>query len=65
MTKNLENLYSLDVEADGPCPGLYSMLSFGLVPLAAPEWVVSRRAEGRPLRLSPQLFQGSMIAFQG
>ena len=22
---------SLDVEADGPCPGLYSMLSFGLV----------------------------------
>lgn len=37
MTKNLENLYSLDVEADGPCPGLYSMLSFGLVPLAAPE----------------------------
>ena len=29
------------------------------------EWVVSRRAEGRPLRLSPQLFQGSMIAFQG
>ena len=37
MTKNLDNLYSLDVEADGPCPGLYSMLSFGLVPLAAPE----------------------------
>jgi len=30
-------LYSLDVEADGPCPGLYSMLSFGLVPLDAPE----------------------------
>ena len=30
----------------------------------SPEWVVSRRAEGRPLRLSPQLFQGSMIAFQ-
>lgn len=24
---------SLDVEADGPCPGLFSMLSFGLVPL--------------------------------
>ena len=23
--------FSLDVEADGPCPGLYSMISFGLV----------------------------------
>ena len=23
----------LDVEADGPCPGLFSVLSFGLVPL--------------------------------
>ena len=28
--------YSLDVEADGPCSGLYSMLSFGLVPLDDP-----------------------------
>lgn len=35
--KNFDNLYSLDVEADGPCAGLYSMLSFGLVPLNAPE----------------------------
>lgn len=34
---NLACAYSLDVEADGPCAGLYSMLSFGLVPLAAPE----------------------------
>lgn len=24
---------SLDVEADGPCPGIYSMLSFALVPV--------------------------------
>lgn len=37
MSRALDNLYSLDVEADGPCAGLYSMLSFGLVPLAAPE----------------------------
>lgn len=34
--KNLEGLYSLDVEADGPCSGLYSMLSFALVPLSDP-----------------------------
>ena len=37
MNPTFNNLYSLDVEADGPCPGLYSMLSFGLVPLDAPE----------------------------
>ena len=37
MTRNFDNLYSLDVEADGPCSGLYSMLSFGLVPLDVPE----------------------------
>ena len=37
MTQNFDNLYSLDVEADGPCSGLYSMLSFGLVPVGAPE----------------------------
>lgn len=40
MTQKPKNiptpLYSLDVEADGPCPGLYSMLSFGLVPLDDP-----------------------------
>lgn len=23
--------FSIDVEADGPCPGLYSMVSFGAV----------------------------------
>lgn len=34
--KNLTGLYSLDVEADGPCSGLYSMLSFALVPLDDP-----------------------------
>lgn len=34
--KSATPLYSLDVEADGPCPGLYSMLSFGLVPLDDP-----------------------------
>ncbi|MBL8548943.1 MAG: hypothetical protein JNJ73_03080 [Hyphomonadaceae bacterium] len=27
----------LDVEADGPCPGLFNMISFGLVSLANPE----------------------------
>lgn len=26
----------LDVEADGPCPGLYNMISFGLVSVADP-----------------------------
>jgi hypothetical protein len=26
-----------DVEADGPCPGLFNMISFGLVSLADPE----------------------------
>jgi len=26
----------LDVESDGPCPGLYNMISFGLVSLADP-----------------------------
>lgn len=34
---NLAGVYSLDIEADGPCPGLFSMVSFGLVPIAAPE----------------------------
>lgn len=29
--------YSIDVEADGPCPGLYSMLSFAVVPLDNPQ----------------------------
>jgi hypothetical protein len=28
--------FVLDVEADGPCPGLYNMLSFGLVALTDP-----------------------------
>lgn len=37
MPTPFENLYSLDIEADGPCPGLFSMVSFGLVPVAAPE----------------------------
>lgn len=27
----------LDVESDGPCPGLFNMISFGLVSLAYPE----------------------------
>jgi len=25
------SLFVVDVEADGPCPGLYSMVSFGVV----------------------------------
>ena len=28
--------FVLDVEADGPCPGLYNMISFGLVSVADP-----------------------------
>lgn len=28
--------FVLDVEADGPCPGLYNMISFGLVAVADP-----------------------------
>lgn len=39
MNKNKKNThiaYSLDVEADGPCAGLYSMLSFAVVPLDDP-----------------------------
>jgi Exonuclease len=34
---------SLDIEADGPVPGVYSMLSLGAVPVACREgrWVVS------------------------
>lgn len=31
---NLNNHWSLDVEADGPAPGLYSMVSFGMVNVA-------------------------------
>ena len=33
---SLAGLFSLDVEADGPCSGLFSMVSFGLVSLADP-----------------------------
>lgn len=29
--------FVLDVEADGPCPGLFNMISFGLVSLAQPD----------------------------
>src|SRR6185295_13113780 len=29
--------FVLDVEADGPCPGLYNMISFGLVSVANPQ----------------------------
>lgn len=29
--------FALDVEADGPCPGLYSMVSFAVVPVEAPD----------------------------
>ena len=29
--RNNDNIWSLDVEADGPVPGIYSMLSFGLI----------------------------------
>ena len=37
MTSPFEGFYSLDVEADGPCAGLYSMVSIGLVPVSAPD----------------------------
>lgn len=36
MNNNLKSLYSLDVEADGPCAGIYSMLSFGIVSVEDP-----------------------------
>jgi hypothetical protein len=29
--------FTVDVEADGPCPGLFSMISFAVVPVDAPE----------------------------
>ena len=31
IQSSVSNFFSLDVEADGPCPGLYSMLSLGIV----------------------------------
>lgn len=34
MKKNLK--FVVDVEADGPCPGLYSMVSFGVVAVHEP-----------------------------
>lgn len=34
MSKNLKNHFIVDIEADGPCPGLYSMISFGAVHVA-------------------------------
>lgn len=40
-----------DVEADGPAPGLYNMISFGLVSLADPS--VSFLGEAAPLLDSP------------
>jgi hypothetical protein len=35
MTKWIQHVV-LDVESDGPCPGLFNMISFGLVSLADP-----------------------------
>lgn len=35
MSKWIQHIV-FDVEADGPCPGLYNMISFGLVSLADP-----------------------------
>ena len=46
MTKWIRHVV-FDVEADGPCPGLYNMISFGLVSLAHPE--LSFLGEVRPL----------------
>jgi hypothetical protein len=36
LLKEPQRHFVLDVEADGPCPGLYNMISFGLVSLADP-----------------------------
>lgn len=51
MNNYLQNLlkgaYSLDVEADGPVPGLYSMLSFGFVNVDDPS--ISFYAELKPI----------------
>jgi hypothetical protein len=38
----------VDVEADGPCPGLYSMVSFGVV-LVAPGLDMTYKGECRPI----------------
>jgi hypothetical protein len=34
--RKLQNHIVFDVESDGPCPGLFNMISFGLVSLADP-----------------------------
>lgn len=36
MIKNLERHFVLDVESDGPCPGLYNMISFGICSVKDP-----------------------------
>lgn len=54
--KNLTGLYSLDVEADGPCAGLYSMLSFALVPLDDP----SRAFYTQLAPISERFVEGSL-----
>lgn len=41
----------IDVEADGPCPGLFNMISFGLVSVAYPE--VSFLGEVAPIIDNP------------
>ncbi len=43
----LRSSFSLDVEADGPCPGIFSMLSFGFVSVLDPK--ISFYAELKPI----------------
>lgn len=37
MNRLSQRHFALDVEADGPCPGLFSMVSFAVVPVDEPE----------------------------
>ncbi|MEO1028421.1 MAG: exonuclease [Pseudomonadota bacterium] len=52
--------FILDVEADGPCPGLYNMISFGLVSLADP--IKSFLGEVAPVLQSPGIEEARAVS---
>ena len=52
--------FALDVEADGPCPGLYSMVSFAVVPVDEPD-----RAFYSEIRPIGTRFQPEALAVAG
>ena len=43
MSRPGPTLFCVDVEADGPCPGPYSMVSFGVVRVDAALFIDGRR----------------------